>query len=426
MIPIRTIRLGIKSLLLHKLRSALTTLGILFGVSSVIAMLAVGEGASAEALERIKAMGSNNIMLRSRKPPQTEQSSSQSVWSAIEYGLRYKDAEQIAATIPDAKHVVSVRQNPTDLRVGSFWMSGVVIGTTPEYIDVVNMKTREGRWLSDIDNTRMENVVVLGATACEQLFPLDPPIGQTIEVGGDSGNDRYTVIGVLDYLGRQSGSIGPSLDSCVYIPLETSRRRFGDENRRRTGGSFEATRVELHELRVQVQETSDVEPAAGVLRSILDIEKDVNQRGDIQIEVPLELLREAEANKRIFNIVLGSIAVISLLVGGIGIMNVMLATVTERTREIGIRRALGAKRKNIVSQFLVETVVLSGAGGILGVGLGLVIPQIVERFADQKTIIQPEHVLLAFGISAGVGVAFGLYPAWRAANMDPVEALRHE
>ncbi len=419
----RTVRLGIKSLLLHKLRSALTTLGILFGVSSVIAMLAVGEGASAEALERIKAMGSNNIMVRSQKPPASEQSSEQSVWTAIVYGLEYKHEDRIRATLQTAEHVIGVRQHDsTPLRVRSMWMNSTVIGTTPAYLDVVNMKVREGRWMTQIDQDRMRNVMVLGANVAQKLFPLEDPIGQSVE----ANDERYTVVGVLDYLGRQSGSVGPSLDSCTFIPLNTSRRRFGDELTTRSGGSFSRERVELHEIKIKLDSDRDVEPAARVLRTMFDINEDLNARGDIQIEVPLELLREAEASKQMFNIVLGSIAVISLLVGGIGIMNVMLATVTERTREIGIRRALGAKRKHIVSQFLVETVVLSAAGGLLGVGLGLLIPELVTRLAEQRTIIRVDHVVLAFGISAGVGIVFGLYPAWRAANMDPVEALRHE
>ena len=182
--------------------------------------------------------------------------------------------------------------------------------------------------------------------------------------------------------------------------------------------------MELSEIKLKLRSIEDVLPASRILTSLLRLGD--RQIDDVKMTVPLELLRQQEETARIFNIVLGSIAVISLLVGGIGIMNVMLATVTERTREIGIRRALGAKKTHIVTQFLVETAVLSGAGGILGVGLGILIPQLITVFSNTLTIIRPEHVVLAFTISAGVGVSFGLYPAWRAANMDPVEALRHE
>jgi putative ABC transport system permease protein len=418
----RTVQLGLKSLMLHKLRSTLTALGLLFGVASVIAMLAVGEGASHEALERIKAMGSTNIMVRSQKPPQTSESSSADMWSAIVYGLKYNDAIRIRATLTTAEQVVAARHMPADLRNGSYWANGVVIGTEPAYLQVANMQVAQGRWLTQIDDDRQRNAAVLGATVAEKLFPLENPLGKNVQLG----SERFTVIGVLEYLGRQSGSVGPSLDSCVYIPITTSRRRFGDEITKRSGGSFERERVELHEIKIKLASTDHVAPSAAVLRTMLDVEQDRNKKGDLQIEVPLELLRQAEANKKIFNIVLGSIAVISLLVGGIGIMNVMLATVTERTREIGIRRALGGKKKHIVYQFLVETVVLSGIGGVLGVAFGLTLPKLVTLFFQQITITRIEHVLLAFGISAGVGIAFGLYPAWRAANMDPVEALRHE
>jgi putative ABC transport system permease protein len=417
---LRTVQLGIKSLLLHKLRSALTTLGLLFGVASVIAMLAVGEGANYEALERIKAMGSTNILIRSKKPPSSQESSSQNIFSARRYGLTYNDAEMIEATLADAEHVVSVRETVKDLRRASQWASGVVVGTTPEFLTVVNMSIAEGRWLTPVDIGTLANVAVLGAGAARALFPLENPIGATLQAG-----DRFTVVGVLDYLGRTSGTAsGVSLDDCIFIPITSSRKRFGDETTIRSGGSFSRERVELHEVKVKLATTEEVLPAAAVLRTM--IKDSHTAQDDVAIDVPLELLKEAEATAAIFNVVLGSIAVISLLVGGIGIMNVMLATVTERTREIGIRRALGAKKVHIVYQFLVETVVLSGAGGIIGVGLGLLLPILVTAFSDQLTIIRVHHVALAFGVSAFVGVAAGIYPAWRAANMDPVEALRHE
>jgi len=192
---------------------------------------------------------------------------------------------------------------------------------------------------------------------------------------------------------------------------------------RRRSGSFEAERVQLHEITVKVESLDEVTGVADAVKEVLQRN---HTKKDYEVVVPLELLKRAERTKEIFNIVLGSIAAISLLVGGIGIMNIMLASVTERTREIGIRRALGARRRDIISQFLVETVMLAGAGGILGVLLGIMIPFVVSSTAGMKTIIAPWSPLLAFSISALVGVVFGLYPAFRAANMDPVEALRHE
>jgi putative ABC transport system permease protein len=239
-----------------------------------------------------------------------------------------------------------------------------------------------------------------------------------------AGDTRFTVVGVLEPMGREASPGGVPLDQCLFVSITASRSRFGDEIRRRSTGSEERTRVELHEIKLQMPSTDDVLPASLRLADVLEIGS--RPQDDVKMIVPLELLRQREATARIFNIVLGSIAFISLLVGGIGIMNVMLATVTERTKEIGIRRALGARRSSIVKQFLVETVVLSGCGGVLGLGLGLLVPHVITEVSGNLTIVQVDHVLLAITISTAVGVAFGIYPAWRAATMDSVEALRHE
>jgi putative ABC transport system permease protein len=209
----------------------------------------------------------------------------------------------------------------------------------------------------------------------------------------------------------------------MFIPLSTARSRYGETLMKRRTGSFEAEKVALHEVTLKV---ADPEAVEDVARAVSDLMIRHHKKKDYEITVPLELLKRAQRTKQIFNIVLGSIAAISLLVGGIGIMNIMLATVTERTREIGIRRALGAKRRDIITQFLVESVMLSGTGGVLGVGLGITIPYLVTWFSGMLTLIAFWTPLLAFSISAIVGIVFGLYPAFRAANMDPVEALRHE
>jgi len=224
-------------------------------------------------------------------------------------------------------------------------------------------------------------------------------------------------------LGSDQPEAGADVTGEVFLPLSNGRKWFGDMQIKIRAGSRDMEEVELHEIIVRVESSEAVMLVADAAKQMLARQ---HKTRDYEVVVPLELLQKAEETKRIFNIVLGSIAGISLLVGGIGIMNVMLATVTERTREIGIRRALGAKRRHIVTQFLVETIVLSVGGGILGIALGLSIPQAVERFADMPTIVTPAAPILAFAISAGIGVIFGLYPAWRAAHMDPVEALRHE
>ena len=417
---LQTVRLGIKSLLMHRLRSFLTVLGLLFGVSSVISMLAVGEGASYEALEQLKALGPTNLMVRSQRPPETAETSQGSRWQSFEYGLTYTDAERIQALIPRAKRVVRVRETPHSLRSGFLWSSSIVVGTEPGYLNVMSLEVAEGRWIGDLDIDQRKNACVLGAEVAATLFPTSNPMGESVQ----AGETRFTVVGVLRGMGREASPGGIALDQCMFVPITTSRSRFGDEIRKRSTGSEERTRVELHEIKLELPTTDDVIPTSLLLADLLDIGD--RPKDDVKMIVPLELLRQRENTARIFNLVLGSIAFISLLVGGIGIMNVMLATVTERTREIGIRRALGAKRSNIVRQFLIETVVLSGCGGILGLGLGLLVPFVITQVSGNLTIVRVQHVLLAFGISTAVGVAFGIYPAWRAATMDPVEALRHQ
>ncbi|HZN40466.1 MAG TPA: ABC transporter permease [Planctomycetota bacterium] len=414
----RMVMLGLKSLMLHKLRSSLTTAGILFGVASVIAMLAVGEGASAETLKQYREMGVTNVLIRSQKPEETQQTASSSSMSVLGYGLFYQEADRVQNLLPQAI-VVRVREFMRPIMRGENWSQTMIIGTEISFLPVTNMQVHEGRWLTELDQQRQANVCVLGERLARLLFPLENPLGKTILVGIE---DRFEVVGVLDYQGRAASPNGTTLDQCAFIPLTSSRRRFGDTVRNPSINRWE--QVELHEIKVKLPSTDEVESAAAVLDHMLRPAHGAKK--DIEITVPLELLRKAEATERMFNLVLAVIASISLLVGGIGIMNVMLATVTERTREIGIRRALGAKKKHIVQQFLVEAGVLSALGGLVGVGLGVLVPYGIEEWFAQKTDIQPPHVLLAFGISAAVGVVFGLYPAWRAANMDPVEALRHE
>ncbi len=415
----RTVRLGLKSLMLHKLRSALTTAGILFGVASVIAMLAVGEGASQEALMRFRDMGVTNVLLRSVKPEETQSSSSSSFMSILGYGLTYAEADRIQNLLPSAT-IVRAREITRGAMHGENWRNTVIVGTEPEFVSVTNMRVVEGRWLTDMDMQLQQNVCVLGASLAHTLFPLENPLDQTILVGAD---DRFRIVGILEYQGRAAGPNGTTYDECAFVPMTSSRRRFGDTVRNPSTNRFES--VELHEIKIHLETSDDVEPTAAVIRDLLQ-PNHPKEKGDVEITVPLELLKQEEAQKRMFNIVLAVIASISLLVGGIGIMNVMLATVTERTREIGIRRALGAKKKHIISQFLVEAGVLSALGGFVGVALGMVVPLLIEHWFHQTTIILVPHVVLAFSISAIVGVVFGIYPAWRAANMDPVEALRHE
>jgi putative ABC transport system permease protein len=417
----RAITLGIRSLLLHRLRSALTTLGVLFGTSSVIAMLAIGEGASAEAQEQIKALGSQNVILRSIKPKEDTNGGNQRIRVA-NYGLTFEDLRRIEESFPAVSDVAPLRELAQEVRYLDRMVRPRVFATRPNYLEVSGRLLLAGRFLSDVDQYLRKNVCVIGSEVARVLYPLESPLGKQIKVGGD----YFRVIGVLAprvRFGDDRAKAGEEVTGEVYLPLTTAMQYFGDMIVRMRAGSFDREQVDLHEVVIGVDQPENVQVVAGAARTMLER---YHKQPDYEVVVPLELLARAEETKRIFNIVLGSIAGISLLVGGIGIMNVMLATVTERTREIGIRRALGAKRRHIVTQFLVETVVLSVGGGAIGVALGLAIPVAVERFADLTTIVTPLAPILAFSISAVIGVVFGLYPAWRAARMDPVDALRHE
>jgi putative ABC transport system permease protein len=417
----RTVRLGIKSLLLHKLRSLLTTLGVLFGVSSVIAMLAIGEGASAEAQEQIKQLGSQNIILRSVKPPDDVASDSTS--RLISYGLLHQDFDRVRDTFPWVESAVPLRELAQEVRYEDNALPNPrLLATVPDYLDATGRLLADGRFLSATDQDRVQNVVVIGYEVARSFFPDKRAVGKVVKIGPE----YFTVIGVIlprTPIGRDQPAAGENITAELFIPMSTAQRWFGEMVVKIRSGSREMEMVELHEVIARIDKPENVPVAAAASREML---KRNHKKVDYEVVVPLELLARAEETKRIFNIVLGSIAGISLLVGGIGIMNVMLATVTERTREIGIRRALGAKRKHIVLQFLVETVVLSVGGGLVGIALGLLIPWIVETYADLPTIVTPAAPILAFGISVSIGLLFGLYPAWRAANMDPVDALRHE
>ncbi len=418
----RAVRLGFKNLSSHRLRSLLTVLGIVFGVCSVIAMLAIGEGASFEAQEQIKNLGSQNIILRSVKPPEEQKVSDKGSQSyVLEYGLTYPDLQRIQSTIPGVTVLVPERTLSEYVWNISRRVDCEIQATVPWYPAMRNQHVVRGRFFSDEEMAGSANVCVLGAEMVPVLFPLESPLGRDVRGGGD----YYRVIGIMAPQGRRTAAeaSGKGAAYRMFIPLETAKTRYGEILMKRRSGSFEAERIQLHEVTVKVAGPEQVLPVADAIKELM---RHNHLKLDYEIIVPLEMLRQAERTKQIFNVVLGSIAAISLLVGGIGIMNIMLASVTERTREIGIRRALGARRRDIVTQFLVESVILSAAGGLLGVALGVTIPWLVTRFAEMRTIVTFWSPMVAFSISALVGIIFGIYPAFRAARMDPVEALRHE
>ncbi len=421
---IRIVQLGVKSLLLHKMRSALTMLGIIFGVCSVIAMLAIGEGASYEAQEAIKKLGSSNIILRSVKPAQDSKTASAGRSYVNEYGVSYSDVARLES-LPGIKRVLPMRIIRDEVRFNNFVQQAQIIGTHPIYLEMAGIEVLRGRFLTETDELHNNNICVLTLSLAENLFPGQDPLEEEIKIG----SEYLKVVGLVRERGTaekrpQAGQMeGQPLDSNIYVPLSTTKSRFGETIFKRSAGSFEAEKVQLHQVTLQFHSVEDVEVAVPMIRTVL---KRFHTKPDYEVIVPLELLRQAEQTKRIFNIVLGSIAAISLVVGGIGIMNIMLATVTERTREIGIRRALGAKKQDIITQFLVETVVLSVGGGLIGVVVGVATPLLVSQLTDMKTIVTPMSVLISFGISGAVGIVFGIYPASRAAALDPIEALRHE
>ncbi len=417
----RTLKIGLKSLWLHKLRSGLTVLGIMFGVCSVVAMLAIGTGASEEAQEQIRKLGSTNIIIQSVKPPEA-QSASESRSRMLQYGLTYNDVDVITETIPHVQQAVASRKVRSSVSHGSRRMDTEIIGTNPHYPQITNSFVHKGRFLTEMDMQQKAAVCVLGKGAADTLFPLGDALGGIVR----RQELRFKVVGIIRSLPR-NGMDGTELqgdpNSAIYIPFTTMNSVFGANTMFRSSGTRSFERIEVHELIVRVANLDQVRPAERVIRHVLAT---AHEKDDYQIVVPLHLLVQARRTKRLFSIVLGSIAGISLLVGGIGIMNITLATVMERTREIGIRRAMGAKRKHIVFQFLTETLLLALVGGLVGISLGVLAPYLVERFANMRTIVTAWSLMLAFGISAAVGILFGIYPAYRAAHMDPIEALRHE
>jgi putative ABC transport system permease protein len=426
------LKLGFRNLLLHKLRSFLTLLGMVLGVSSVIAMLAIGEGSKREAVEQIRQLGAGNVIIRSVKPGQDDGGAASTTGTVqqqnsrvLEYGLLYSDFDLLKATLPTVERAVPIALVRKNAQHGRHRIANArILGTTPEYLGVKNLSVWRGRFLTPPDLEATANVVVLGAGSARRLFGYEDPLDQSLFLGMGA----YRVVGVLGT--QASGSATPGavghqdFNNDIYIPITAVQRRFGELQVIFRAGSLEFEKTQLSEITLTVRDESLVSQTAAMARKLL---KKTHAAGDdFEIQVPLELLQRAESEKRIWNLVLGSIAGISLLVGGIGIMNIMLATVTERTREIGVRRALGARQRDITVQFLVETILLSSIGGLIGVVLGIAIPLTVTYFSEIKTIISLGSVLLAFGISAGIGVVFGIYPARRAAMMDPIEALRHQ
>src|SRR3972149_8529333 len=394
------INTGIRSLASHKLRSGLSILGIVFGVAAVIAMLSIGEGARLEALKQIKLMGMNNITIRAM---QLDKKMENDAKANLSMGLTLDDARKIEELSSFVDAIAPVKDYAVVARASDKETNARLVGVTDSYARVAGLRVSNGRFISQADLSDSKRVCVLGADQKAALFPGQDPLGKMVNIGDTS----YLVVGILESrnLPKEDNATVKirDINNDIYVPLTTIALFMG------TAG--EGGGISVSEIVIRIKDSVQIKAAEKVIRSILERLHDSAK--DYEVIVPQELLRQTQKTQRMFNIVMGSIAGISLLVGGIGIMNIMLATVTERTREIGIRRALGAKGRDTTLQFLAETGLLSIVGGIIGVMIGVIIPLVVTATSEIETVLSWWSIFLAFGISVGTGVMFGLYPARR-------------
>ncbi len=406
-----SIGIGVKGLLLRKFRSLLSALGVVFGVAAVVSMVSVGEGARLEAVEQIKLLGTNNIRIKKLVLTGERREEADRQFSK---GLTYDDARLLRENVPTLHAVAPLKFIDADIRFEGRQAVAQVVGTVPEYEAVTNFRVGTGRFVMQFDLTDTKNICILGSDVKQELFRHRDPLGAVIRIGGA----RFTVVGVMEAKvvrkGRTAVIKVRNINRDLYIPITTALRRFP----RRENA------LGIEEIAVRAARAEDLPRAAGLIREVLDR----RHRGveDYEVMVPEELLAQAQRTQRLFNVIIGSIAGISLVVGGIGIMNIMLANVSERTREIGIRRAIGATKRDILFQFLVETVLICMVGGAIGIVLGFGLAQVISLYASWTTAFSYLSVLVAFGTSALVGLLFGLFPARRAAQLNPVQALRLE
>lgn len=438
-------KIAVEAVISNRLRSLLTALGIIFGVAAVIAMLAIGNGAQQEILEQIKFVGSNNIVIE----PIVEQVESQVTEGknadggrkTFTPGLTLADARAIQEIIPGVSSISPEVIIDTYIINNGIRRSAKLVGVQPEYFPMFNFSLASGVMFSEENMRRGDAVCIIGQAIQQRFFPTEDPIGKKLKVG----NNWLEIIGVLNKRFISESSIENlgirDYNMDVYAPLQTvlvryenrslvtesilqQNRQQQEENKENGTAAPPENYHQLDRLVVQVDETEKLEAISQVLARMM--ERLHYGTIDYQIQIPILLLKQQQRTNDIFNYVLGAIAGISLLVGGIGIMNIMLASVLERIKEIGLRLALGAKKTDIVFQFMFESMMISISGGIIGILLGMLLAYIVSEIADINTIISGGSVILAFGVAAGVGLIFGISPAKRAAKQNPINSLRYE
>ncbi len=402
------LRLALRALLVNKMRSALTMLGIIIGVSAVIAMIAVGSGAKARIAEQIASMGSNLIIVLSGS----------STSGGLRYGsgtvptLTADDAKAIQTEIPSVKYVAPTLTGIAQVVFGNQNWSTVINGTTPEVLEIRDWPLASGRPFTQQDIDGATKVCLLGKTVADNLFGGIDPIGQVVRIK----KVPFTVVGVLASKGQSTW--GQDQDDTIFVPLTTAQKRlFGMQ----FPGMVRAIAVQAREPDVMKEAEEQI---TDLLRQRHRIQP--NQENDFSVRNLTEVMSSAEQSAGVMSLLLGAIASISLIVGGIGIMNIMLVSVTERTREIGIRIAVGAKGRDILLQFLIESLVLSLIGGTVGIGIGIAGTLVLATFTQWPTLFSINAILLAFLFSGSVGVFFGFYPARKASMLNPIEALRYE
>ncbi len=421
---------GVAALRSNKLRTALTMLGIIFGVGAVIAMLSIGEGARQETLDQIELLGTNNIIINTKKLPAGDNVKG----SNFSKGLTIADAEALVKINPLIESAAYHRSYKAKVMYKSEFIETKMIGSTPDYPDIYNLRISSGRFFGwrHIDN--FANVCVIGAGVENEFFRFRNPIGEKIKLNGL----WFTIIGVVGEKSVTSAGVEKlgirNFNMDIYVPFTTLVYKVENVPEDGKGNVYywwDADRYANVIDRSSVDQISAKVIKGGSVVTASDLVKKILKRrhyevADYEVVIPEELLRQKQKTQRIFNVVMGAIAGISLLVGGIGIMNIMLANILERTREIGIRRAMGATRKNILNQFLYEAIFISIVGGILGIITGYILTSLITTYAEWRTVITPISIVLAFVVSLIVGVVFGIYPAKKAAEKDPIESLRYE